>query len=114
MKKVSSLDKLVLGQHFFVSNPVTGKSISPKWDFTNVQKNPNFFVVVDKKAAIPAPTGPQDVDWLDLTNISGSLSFEVYRTDTRGGQPPKKCQPGSSPISVKYTAIYYFTRPKSA
>ncbi|KAF5367747.1 hypothetical protein D9758_009867 [Tetrapyrgos nigripes] len=101
----------ILGQHYFVINPVTGSGISPKWDFTSgaFAGNPDAFMVGARAAGIPAPTGPSDIDWLLLTNIEGLLADEVYRTDTRSGQPPASCAPGSEPITVKYTALYWLT-----
>ncbi|KAK1228597.1 hypothetical protein PQX77_008362 [Marasmius sp. AFHP31] len=103
----------LLGEHFFIPNPTGSPGTSPKWDFTKSQKNSKAFVTVQRKASIAAPTGKQDIDWLDLTSIDGELAYEVYRTDTRGGQPPAKCEPGSGPISVAYTSAYWFTQPKS-
>ncbi|KAF5367514.1 hypothetical protein D9758_003768 [Tetrapyrgos nigripes] len=98
----------ILGQHYFVTNPVTGSGISPKWDFTSAAfaGNSDAFVIAARAAGITAPTGSSDVDWLFLTNVKGSLANEIYRTDTRGGQPPASCTPGSAPITVKYTALY--------
>ncbi|KAL0580471.1 hypothetical protein V5O48_001541 [Marasmius crinis-equi] len=112
-KDFSSVTNSILGEHFFIPNPTGSPGTSPRWDFTQSQNNPNAFVTVARKASIAAPTGKQDIDWLDLTNIEGELAFEVYRTDTRSGQPPAKCEPGSAPIAVKYSSIYWFTQNKS-
>ncbi|ESK90731.1 malate dehydrogenase [Moniliophthora roreri MCA 2997] len=98
-----------LGQHYFVTNPTTGTGISPKWDMTSALANPNAFIIGARSAGIPAPTGSSDVDWLYLTNVQGELATEVYRTNTRGGQPPASCTPGSQPITVWYSAMYWFT-----
>lgn len=76
----------LLGKHYFTTNAAGG--ISPRWDFT-ARFGPDAFVVAAKAGGIPAPTGAQDVDWLSLTSVSGALATEVYRTDTRLGQPPK-------------------------
>ncbi|KAF5389593.1 hypothetical protein D9757_004185 [Collybiopsis confluens] len=101
---------MVLGQHYFVTNPITGSGISPKWDFTSrtFPGNPEAFVVGSKLADVPAPTGKLDVDWLKFSNATGDLANEVYRVDTRGGQPPASCVPGSAGIYVKYVALYWF------
>ncbi|KAF8202499.1 hypothetical protein BJ912DRAFT_444183 [Pholiota molesta] len=98
----------LMGQHYFVTSP-SGTGLSPVWDFraASAQGNPNAFVLGAKVGDLPAPTGSQDVDWLQLKNVSGSLATSVYRVDTRGGQPPASCTPGSAPISVKYTAKYW-------
>ncbi|KAK0238005.1 hypothetical protein ARMGADRAFT_1021237 [Armillaria gallica] len=98
----------LLGEHFFITNPITGTGISPKWDFTATTGNPEAFVVANGTARSPAPTGSQDVDWLSLKQVLGKLADEVYRTDTRAGQPPASCTPGSEPITVKYSAKYWF------
>ncbi|KAK7032608.1 hypothetical protein VNI00_012871 [Paramarasmius palmivorus] len=78
----------VLGRHYFITNPVTGTGLSPKWDFSLSIPSGNNFVVGAAQANIPAPTGSSDVNWLYLTPIQGSLAAEIYRTDTDGGQPP--------------------------
>ncbi|KAF4564706.1 hypothetical protein EYR40_010878 [Pleurotus pulmonarius] len=100
----------ILGQHYFITNPITGSGLSPKWDFTSqgaTKGNPNAFVVGARSGGVPAPTGPQDVDWLFLTGVQGQLADQIYRVDTRGGQPPATCTPGSAPISVKYASKYW-------
>ncbi|TFK32009.1 putative malate dehydrogenase, partial [Crucibulum laeve] len=99
----------VLGQHYYVTNPLTGQGVNPKWDFTSQGANAgnsNAFVVAAKVTGVSAPTGSQDIDWVDLKALTGSLAQEVYRTDTREGQPPASCTPGSPMISVKYAAKY--------
>ncbi|KIK64303.1 hypothetical protein GYMLUDRAFT_220815 [Collybiopsis luxurians FD-317 M1] len=100
----------ILGEHYFVTNPVTGSGLVPKWDFTShaFAGNPAAFVVGSKVADVPAPTSKSDIDWLELTNLTGTLANEIYRVDTRGGQPPASCVPGSPEIYVKYTALYWF------
>jgi hypothetical protein len=100
----------ILGQHYFIQNPVTGQGISPKWDFTSgaFPGDANAFVVGAKVADIPAPTGSQDIDWLALTNVDGSLADQVYRVDTHKGQAPSSCTPGTPDIFVKYTSKYWF------
>ncbi|EEB90880.1 hypothetical protein MPER_10855 [Moniliophthora perniciosa FA553] len=98
-----------IGEHYFVTNPVTGTGISPKWDMTKALDDPNAFVIEARSAGIPAPTGPSDVDWLYLTNVQGALATDIYRTDTRGGQPPSSCTPGSEPIAVGYSTVYWLT-----
>ncbi|KAG9219706.1 hypothetical protein CCMSSC00406_0005972 [Pleurotus cornucopiae] len=106
------LDKTLtnVGEHYFITNPITGSGLSPKWDFTSrgaTSGNRNAFVVGARAGGLPAPTGPQDIDWLQLTRVQGSLADEVFRVDTRGGQPPASCTPGSPLITVKYTSKYW-------
>ncbi|EEB94098.1 hypothetical protein MPER_07151, partial [Moniliophthora perniciosa FA553] len=78
------LKRLTLGEHYFVINPATASSTSPRWDFTSRLGNHDAFVTAVKANATAAPTGKQDIDWLYLTDIAGTLANEVYRTDTRG------------------------------
>ncbi|KAK0203611.1 hypothetical protein DFS33DRAFT_1261561 [Desarmillaria ectypa] len=96
----------VLGDHFFITNPVTGSGISPKWDFTASLHDSEAFVVGARSGSVAAPTGSSDIDWLALNRVLGSLATQVYRVDTRDGQPPATCTPGSAPITVKYTSKY--------
>jgi len=99
----------VLGQHYFVTNPFTGTGVSPTFDFRAASKkgDPNAFVIANKTGDIAAPSGPQDVDWLELTGAAGDLAKHVFRIVTKAGQPPASCTPGAA-ISVKYTAQYWF------
>ncbi|KAK0458708.1 uncharacterized protein EV420DRAFT_1479407 [Desarmillaria tabescens] len=103
-----SSELTLLGEHFFITNPITGTGISPEWDFTATLGNTDAFVVANETGTSPAPTGSQDVAWLSLVRILGELAKEVYRTDTRAGQPPASCTPGSEPITVQYSAKYWF------
>ncbi|PPQ78677.1 hypothetical protein CVT25_010698 [Psilocybe cyanescens] len=97
-----------LGSHFFVTSP-SGTGISPVWDYRagSAKGNADAFVLAAKVGNIAAPTGSKDVDWLQLKSVQGSLATQIYRTDTRGGQPPASCKPGSAPISVKYVSKYW-------
>ncbi|KAF8914680.1 hypothetical protein CPB85DRAFT_1375454 [Mucidula mucida] len=93
----------VLGQHYFITNPVTGSGISPMWNFGSAGS-----VVAAKTGNMAAPTGSNDVDWLALNAVEGqgTLASQIFRVDTREGQPPASCEVGSDPITVKYTALY--------
>jgi len=97
-----------MGNHFFITSP-SGTGLVPVWDYRAgvAEGNPEAFVLAAKVADVPAPTSSQDVDWLQLKSVSGSLSTQVYRTDTRGGSPPTSCTPGSAPISLRYVAKYW-------
>ncbi|KAI0066824.1 hypothetical protein BV25DRAFT_1848213 [Artomyces pyxidatus] len=99
----------VLGQHVFVTNAAGG--LSPMFDFTSSGPdagNKNAYVIAAKVGDIPAPTGPVDVDWLRLNRTSGELATTVFRVNTKAGQPPSSCAPGSPLLSVKYSAKYMF------
>lgn len=81
----------VLGQHYFITNPITGTGLSPKWDFTSASQkgNSNAFIVAAKTGDVPAPSNPKtNVDWLSLGKAQGDLADQVYRFETRDGQPP--------------------------
>ena len=81
----------VLGQHYFITNPVTGSGLSAKWDFTSASEagRAGAFVVGAKSGDVPAPADPgTDVDWLSLAAAQGALAQQVFRVETRGGQPP--------------------------
>lgn len=93
---------LALGDHYFVSNSAGG--ISPKFDFTKSQKA-SMFVVAAKKGGVASPAGSQNVDWLQLNKVDGTMGTQVFRVDTRKGQPPATCTSGT--ISVPYSAMYW-------
>ena len=81
----------VLGQHYFIPNPITGTGLSPKWDFTSTSEagHANAFVVGAKSGDVPAATNPKvNVDLLSLNAVQGDLAQQVFRVETRGGQPP--------------------------
>jgi hypothetical protein len=98
----------LLGQHFFIQN-TTGGGISPVWDFraSAFAGNPNAFVVAAEAGDTPAPTSAGDVDWLSLVGLQGGLATQVFRVETKGGQPPASCASGSAPITVKFTTQYW-------
>ncbi|TFK49063.1 hypothetical protein OE88DRAFT_1737273 [Heliocybe sulcata] len=99
----------VLGQHYYVPNPA-GSGTSPKWDFTSAayKGDSNAYVVGAKVGDLPAPDTKEDIDWVQLKSVEGELATVVYRTQTKGGQPPTSCTPGSALLSVKYTSQYWF------
>lgn len=67
-----------MGNHFFITSP-SGTGLSPVWDYrAGVAKgNSEAFVLAAKVADVPAPTSVQDVDWLQLKSVSGSLATQV-------------------------------------
>lgn len=67
-----------VGDHFFVKSP-SGAGLSPVWDFRAgaAKGNADAFTLAAKITGVPAPTGPQDVDWLQLKSVSGSLATQV-------------------------------------
>jgi hypothetical protein len=79
----------VLGQHYFIENGSGG--ISPLWDF---RATPNFegvddAVFVGKTLANMSDSNPtQNIAWLHVGKVNGSIADEVYRISTVGGVPP--------------------------
>lgn len=67
-----------MGDHFFITSP-SGKGLSPVWDYRAgaAKGNSEAFVLAAKVADVPAPTSVQDVDWLQLKSVSGSLATQV-------------------------------------
>lgn len=68
-----------MGNHFFINSP-SGTGVSPVWDYRAgaAKGNPEAFVLAAKVVGVPAPTCPkEDVDWLQLKSVSGSLSTQV-------------------------------------
>ncbi|OCH85779.1 putative malate dehydrogenase [Obba rivulosa] len=100
----------VLGQHYFITNPITGSGLSPKWDFTSasLKGHPDAFAVGAKVGDLPAPTdSATNIDWLQLNVVQGDLANVIFRIQTRGGQPPTSCTPGSPEIFIRYAAQYW-------
>ena len=67
-----------MGNHYFINSP-SGSGLSPVWDYRAgaAKGNPEAFVLAAKVADVPSPTSPQDVDWLQLKSVSGSLATQV-------------------------------------
>ncbi|KAF9528424.1 hypothetical protein CPB83DRAFT_766860 [Crepidotus variabilis] len=99
-----------VGQHYYVPNPVTGQGVNPKWDFSSSRhvttESADGYVVAAKVTSAASPSGKQDIDWVQLKSITGTLATQVFRTDTRHGQPPASCTPGTPDIQVKYASKY--------
>jgi len=93
---------LFASDHYFIVN---GTGISPK--FASARDGGASFTIDAKVAGLHAPNAT-DVDWLQLTNVQGTFAKTVFRVDTKAGQPPASCAPGSAPISVRYAAKYWF------
>ena len=94
-----------LGHHFF------GADGTPTFDLTAVNKILYAKKVADIKAPATANKGPAGtgaVDWLQLTNKTGSVDLQmVYRVETAGGAAPVNCT-STALISVQYAAEYWF------
>jgi len=101
----ASKTPLLLAYHYFITNPVTGTGISPK--FAQKANGGAIFTTLAKKGGVKAPN-TANVDWLQLSSIQGDWASTVFRVDTKAGQPPASCTPGSPDISVPYAAKYWF------
>ncbi|KZV72710.1 hypothetical protein PENSPDRAFT_683451 [Peniophora sp. CONT] len=99
----------ILGQHYFIANPTPGGANVPKFDFTSdrFKGDPTKFVIAARVGDIPAPTGPQDIDWLELNRTSGDLANQIFRVNTVAGTDSAACTAGQT-ASVKYVAKYFF------
>jgi len=96
-----------LGQHLFITNPVTDSGIVPRFDFAASQGSPNAFVDTTKTGDVVAVSNPEsNIDWLQLEAFLGDLAKTVFRVNTKAGQPPTSCTPGTS-VSVPYAALYW-------
>jgi hypothetical protein len=94
---------LLYANHYFVTNPLTGTGINPK--FAKAADGGAEFSILNKAGSINSPAGATNVAWLQLTSFQGTLAKTVFRVDTVGGQPPTTCT-GTSPTSIPYAAKY--------
>jgi hypothetical protein len=94
-----------LGHHFFDA------AGTPTFNLTAVNKILFGAKTGDIKAPATANKGPAGtgaVDWLQLTNATGSVGLQmVYRVVTAGGAAPVDCA-STALISVQYAAEYWF------
>jgi len=91
--------------HFFVEQ---NNTLSPFFNGRASGPANGAFVLAKKAGDIPSPDNHDNIDWLELLNVSGELAKVVYRIHTVKGQPAASCTPGSPNVSVKYTAQYVF------
>ncbi len=83
----------VEGQHYFV---LQNGALVPVWDLRSSGENagnPNAIVFAQKIHNVPSHDGPNNVDWVELKKLSGSLANLVYLIETVGGQPPGTVSP---------------------
>jgi len=103
---IQTLD--VVGNHFFVPNPLAAGSNSPMF------QNEHSFFIGAKNASIASPVATYSVAALLLTNIGqgkgGNLADFVVRTGVVGGVVPtvlNTCSAGDV-IAIPYKAHYLF------
>jgi len=102
---VASRTPLLLAYHYFITNPLTGTGINPK--FAQAANGGANFTTLAKKGDIKS-ADLTNVDLLQLSSIAGDWASTVFRVDTKAGQPPANCTVGSADISVPYAAKYWF------
>lgn len=105
IRAIASRTALMLGKHYFVTNPVTGSGIAPK--FAQQANGGATFTVLTKKGGVKSQN-VANVDLLQLSSIAGTWASTVFRVDTKAGQPPATCTAGTPDITVPYTAKYWF------
>ena len=99
----------VLGDHYF------NAAGQPVFDLTKVGAK----LTVKKLANVAAPAdacpGPKNagaVDWLQLTDVGGGVSYGgvsyVYRVVTAGGNKPATCTGKTGTFEVPYTTEYWY------
>jgi hypothetical protein len=95
----------LLGTHDFVVNPINGVGFNTRFDFSEYtgQKNDYF---IGQGLGVYKDGNPSDVPWFHVASIAGTLAKTVYRTDTKGGNPPASCKAGDQPMGVRYSATY--------
>lgn len=94
------------GDHYFITNPITGTGISPK--FAQAANGGAIFTTVAKKGGVKSPSGAQHIDWLQLTSVQGDWASTVFRVDTVQGQSPATCAKAGDTVQVPYAAKYWF------
>jgi hypothetical protein len=124
--KLLGQSRIRIGDHLFVTNPITNNGTVPKFDFTSKLGAGKFFNGA-KAGGVKAPASPENnVDWLQLSHVQGDLANTVFRLHTAGGQPPSsvglcpsddedddaddtpvQCKTGDR-LSVPYAAQYWF------
>lgn len=114
-----------LAQHFFVRNPtVGGTGVDPRFNladstsYSTLAKTAvshrdqgifsglyaEFITILQ---SLNSPDGSDNIAWLELTNVAGSLAESAFRMNTVKGQPPTSCNAPSSQVeSVPYAAFY--------
>jgi hypothetical protein len=97
---------LHIGDHYFITNPITGTGISPK--FAQTANGGAVFTTLAKKGGVKSPVGAQNVDWLQLSSVQGDWASTVFRVDTVLGQPPATCSKAGDAVQVPYAAKYWF------
>jgi hypothetical protein len=100
---VASRSPLLLAYHYFITNPLTGTGINPK--FAQAANGGANFTTLAKKGDVKS-ADLANVDLLQLSSIAGGWASTVFRVDTKDGQPPANCTVGSPDISVPYAAKY--------
>jgi len=100
---VMSPANLFLSGHHYFTNLTT-----PFFDL-NTNQHSWGTVACKKLSTADAPNKATDVAWLKLSSQSrdGCTISEVYRLNTKGGQPPATCKGMPQAFTVQYAAEYW-------
>ncbi|KAI9435979.1 hypothetical protein H4582DRAFT_1966593 [Lactarius indigo] len=102
------------GQHYFAEVPGNGGPVTHQvFDFRNngpTAGNPDAIVFADATGDIAAPTGHLDVDWQEMTAVSGKFASKIFRVNTKSGERVvnDSCRPGDPGDKAKFTAQLWF------
>jgi hypothetical protein len=99
----------VIGQHYFVEE---NNQLVPVFDFSSTgrHKGDSKAIFFGKKTEdVPSRDGNDNVDWLELQNVSGELASTIYRVYTVKGQPPAKVS-SVRPLGLclSYSITFFF------
>ena len=71
------------GQLYYIYDKAGDLSpLNPVVDFSN----PNANVVAKVTGDIPSPDGSSNIDWQEMTGVSGQLATTIFQVSTQGGQ----------------------------
>ena len=98
--------KMILSQHYFITNAAGG--ISPVWDFRATPKFKgvaNAVFVGKALANTPDANPTKNVPWLHLGKVSGDISDEIYRIYTVGGVAPPSVSSHCPPVILVFGPV---------
>jgi hypothetical protein len=68
------------GQLYYIYD--NAGNLSPVVDLSN----PNANVVAEVTGDIPSPDGSSNIDWQEMTGVSGQLATTIFQVSTQGGE----------------------------
>ncbi|MBW0503765.1 hypothetical protein O181_043480 [Austropuccinia psidii MF-1] len=92
-----------IGSHYF-QNSAGSAMAAPVFDLGS-----NGVLFTKKVTVSPSPLkSSRNVPWLMLEVTQGTFAKTIFRTYTRGGQPPEeKCSKAHENIEESYAAVYW-------